>query len=128
MAQLDTGPIYEAIGRLIALRLDGDADGAFMYAEAADNWQTASIFKNQGNQILYRDPSIELCNRIDDAWLAEEPDKRWHVMQYSISAGKFDVAFLYPDELDLENESSFERSERILRARFGDKPIDYSNP
>jgi hypothetical protein len=128
MAQLDTGPIYEAIGSLIALLLDGDAEGAFMYAEAWDNCQEASIFKDIGNQIIYRGPSEELFNLIDEAWLAEEPDKRWQAMQYSISGGKFDVTFLYPDELDLENESSFERSERVLRDRFGDKPVDYSNP
>lgn len=128
MAQFDTGPIYEAIGLLIAGRLNGDAGDAFMYAEAADNWQTASIFKEIGNQIIYRDPSHELLDKIDDAWLAEDLDKRWQGMKFSISGGKFDVTFVFPDELDLENESSFERRDRILREKYGDKPVDYSNP
>jgi hypothetical protein len=128
MAQHETGPIYEAIGRLISNALDGDAEGAFMYAEAGDNWQEASIFKDIGSKILYRDPSDELFDRIDEAWLAEEPGKRWHGMEFSISGGKFDATFAYPDELDLDNESSFERRARVLRKKYGDKPIDYSDP
>lgn len=128
MADSTTGSILAEIGQLIVDSLgDYDPEGAFMYAEAGDMWQAPSIFKDLGNQVLYRNPTSELCDAIQRLWELAEPDKKWRALYYTMGNGSFDAQFKYPDELDL-TESEFERSERALIERYGEKPVDYSDP
>jgi hypothetical protein len=125
----DSGPHLERLGQLIAEVLrDGDAEGTFMYAEAGDQWVEVGIFKDMGEQVTYRHASDELEIAILDLWEAEtDIDKKWSVLHYTISNGKFSAEFQYPNDLD-SDESSYERRPRALAARFGDKPVDYSDP
>ena len=44
-------------------------------------------------------------------------------MTYVIDGGKFDASFLFQDDLD-PDEDKLDRQARLLRERFGDKPID----
>jgi hypothetical protein len=125
--QVEVGAIYEDIGRLVARDLGIDQEGAFLYVEAGRAWAEAGIYKDLGNQILYRDPSKELFDRIMDAWNATEANKKWEVMQYTIKDGSFQAQFQFSDDLDSE-EASHWRCKRVLRERYGDKPIDYSDP
>lgn len=127
MANVELGPIFAEIGQLLAADLRTDPDGGFMYAEAGEGWIEPSLFKDVGNRIIYREPSNALSDKLLQAWEAEEPDKRWAALRYEIASGRFTVSFIYPDELNAE-ESSFERSERVLKEKFGDKPVDYSDP
>lgn len=84
-----------------------------------------SIFKNRGNHVLYVEADYDLLSdALYDLWELEEPGKRWEELDYLIEGGKFDAAFIYPEEIDRE-ELSTERSARIARRRFGDKPIVY---
>ncbi|MEQ1549390.1 MAG: hypothetical protein ABL918_12210 [Chakrabartia sp.] len=128
MTEPTIGPILEEVGQLIADVLgDVEPEGAFMYAEAGDMWQGASIFKDLGDRVIYRDPSEELCDAIERLWVAAEPDKKWAVLSYTISDGTFDAQFKFPDDIDPE-DNSFERRERALSERYGDKPVDYTDP
>jgi hypothetical protein len=128
MTDTAVGPILEEIGQFIAKILhDHDPDGAFMYAEAGDMWQEISIFKDLGNQILFRFASMELSDAIQRLWEAEASDKKWATLCYTISTGKFDADFTFPEYLDAE-ENSMQRRARARIKRFGDKPVDYSAP
>ena len=102
----------------------GDSDGIFLYAEAGDGWYDYSVYKDQGAIVRYYRPSSELGDLIYEAWLLEDPSKRWAVMEFVVEGTKFDAYFRYPDEVDVE---SFEedRREIALRKRYGDKPVVY---
>ena len=103
----------------------GQPDGVYLYVEAGDGWVGPSLYKDEGSQVRYFDPGkSDLCDALFDAWYIEEPDKRWTVMHYTINGGKFDAKFDF-GELRRPGESGDDRRERVLRARFGDKPIIY---
>jgi hypothetical protein len=128
MTDQTTGLILAEIGQMIADVLqDENAEGAFMYAEAGDMWQEASIFKDLGNRVTFRFPSTELFGAVQRLWESADPDKKWAVLSYTISDGEFDAQFKYPEDIDPE-ESGFERREKAVAERYGDKPIDYSEP
>lgn len=118
------GPAYAEIGVELAEIVGGDADGAFIYAEAGDGWYDYSVYKDEGATVRYHRASPELGDLIYEAWLLEEPSKRWAVMEYQVNGTKFDAQFRYPEEVDVE---SFEedRREIALRKRYGDKPVIY---
>lgn len=127
MANTEIGPIFEEIGRLVARDVGEDPEGAFLYAEGGDGWIEAAIFKDMGDRVVYRDASTELFDKLGEVWEAEEPDKRWAALQYTISGGRFACSMQYPDDLAPE-EITGDRRRTALRALFGDKPIDYSDP
>jgi hypothetical protein len=117
-------PLFNEIGRQIFEDIGENPNGVFLYAEAGDGWVEPSIFKDKGSFVQYYSPSTQLCELIIEAWEAEPPDKRWVVMMYEIEGGRFDATFRFPEEIN-PDESSFERSESVLRQRYGDKPIRY---
>lgn len=122
------GLLIEQIGQLIAdLLPENNANEVFMYALVGDMWQETAIFHDLGNQVVFHFPSLELSEAIQELWELEEPEKKWSMLYYTISAGKFTADFLYPDDIDPE-EDSFERRQRIVAERYGEKPVDYSEP
>ena len=125
MPQASTGPILEKIGQMIADILDGEPEGAFMTAEAGEAWVEASIFKDLGDRVLFRGPDVALFEALLELREAEEPNKRWTTMSFTINNGRFDAQFGYDDDVD-QNEIGFERRERLLAERYGDKLVDYS--
>ena len=118
------GPLLSDIGGALARILGGDADGTFLYAEGGQGWMASGVFKEAGGSVRYYDPSRELGDLLLELWNAEEPDKRWAVMEYVITGAKFDVQFRFPDQID-PDESELERRPRALKRRFGDKPVIY---
>lgn len=118
------GSLLADIGREIAETVGGDPEGTYLYVEAGDGWYGASLFKDEGKVVRYFDPSSELDDLIYEFWRAEEPAKRWAVMEYEIKGTKFDALFRFPDEVDVE---SFDEDRRgiALRKRYGDKPVIY---
>jgi hypothetical protein len=127
MAKKSFEQLIQEIGNLLAEDIRSTPDGAFMYAEVVEGMIAASLFKDFGNKVIYRDPSVELEETLYDAWWATEADKRWRSMSYSIKEGRFAVSFGFPDEM-IDEETFHERVERVVQARYGDKPVDYEDP
>ena len=118
------GPLYGDIGGELADIVGGDPDGAYLYAEAGDGWIGAGVFKDEGESLRYFDPSASLCDLLLEAWRAEDPDKRWVVMEYEVKGTHFDAKFQFSDQVD-PDESEMSRRPRALERRFGDKPVIY---
>jgi hypothetical protein len=119
------GPLMNEIGQELVKITDGNPDGIFLYVEAGSGWIEPSIFKDDGQIINYLESDeTRLDDLLFDAWKAEPEDKRWSVMEYEISGGKFAVTFKYPEEVDVESIVE-DRREEILRARYGDRPVVY---
>lgn len=116
------GPLYSEVGGELAEIVGGDPDGAYLYAEAGEGWVSASVFKEEGKSVRYFKANWPLCDLIMKAWKAEEPDKRWAVMEYSVTGTSFDVKFKFPDEIDA-TKTEVERRPSALKARYGDKPV-----
>jgi signal peptidase I len=127
MANLELGPGYAEIALLAARDIRTDFDGTFLYVEAEEGRFGQSLFKDVGDKVIYRDGSSELTDKIIEVWEAEEPDKRWTVMHMTINAETFDASFGF-DEMFDENDPGFDHREVAIRERFGDKPVDYSEP
>lgn len=118
------GPMLGAIGEQVAADLGGNPDGIYIYAEVGDRWYSVYVFREEGDVVRYYDSSSELGLLVWDEWKAEDPDKRWSVMEYQIRGNKFDASFKFPDEVDVEDVET-DRREIALKRRYGDKPIIY---
>jgi hypothetical protein len=118
------GPILSKIGGELAQIVGGDPDGTFLYAEGGEGWMASGVFKDEGSSVRYFRPSRELGDLLLEVWNAEEPNKRWAVMEYEVQGTKFHVKFQFPEEIDPE-ESELERRPRALERHFGDKPVIY---
>jgi hypothetical protein len=127
MSNLELGPAYAEIAQLAARDIRADPEGTFLYVEAGDAWVEHSLFKDVGNSIIYRDGSNELSDKLLEIWEAEAPDKRWTVMQMTIHSASFDAEFGYNEMFD-EADPAFDHRNVAIKERFGDKPVDYSDP
>lgn len=56
------GSLYADIGGEIADIVGGDPNGAFLHAEVGEGWVFASVFKDEGSDVRYFDPSSELSD------------------------------------------------------------------
>ncbi len=118
------GPMLGAIGEQAASDLGGNPDGIYIYAEVGDRWYSVNLFRDEGDVVRYYDAHNELDHLVWDAWKAEDPDKRWSVMEYEIRGDEFDARFKFPDEVDVENVE-IDRREIALKQRYGNKTIVY---
>ncbi|WP_404371662.1 hypothetical protein AB5I39_04415 [Sphingomonas sp. MMS24-J45] len=120
------GDLYREIGRELAA-IVGDPDKTLLYVEADEGWVGPNVFKDEGNQIRYFDPSRKLTDLLFEVWTAEDPDKRWSAMEYTITGTKFTVEFVFPEKFgdDFDND---ERRELVLQRHYGDKPRVYPPP
>lgn len=124
------GDLYKAIGEEIAV-IVGDPDKTFLYVEAGEGWIGPSLFKDEGKQVQYYDANRKLNDLLLDVWEVEDPDKRWISMEYSVTGTKFQVTFKFADDFPpggLDEIGSDDLRERILNARYGDKPRIYPPP
>ncbi len=119
-----TGDMLNAIGQLLAEIIGEHPEGTYLYAEADEGSYEAGVFRDEGQQVLYYDPSDELFDALAELWESAEANKKWVVMEYEVQDGQFKAKFAYPDHVDSE-ESGFERRERALLERYADKPITY---
>lgn len=127
MAKVDLGPLYAEIAALAAEDIRADPDGTFLYGQAGPGWVEVALFKDLGDRVVYREGSEDIFMIVLEAWEAEDADKKWAVMQMVLADGKFQADFLFEDDLD-PDETEHDRRERILVARYGDKPVDYEYP
>lgn len=118
------GPILAKVGAELANIVANDPDGIFLYAEAGEGWVSAGVFQELADEVRYFRPSHDLTDLLFEHWDAEDPDKRWAVMEYVIVGTRFDATFLFPDQID-PKEGEMERRPRALERRFGDKPVIY---
>ena len=125
MPNAATERLLNEIGGLLAEDTAYPLDGTLLYAEVDRAMVGPSIFKNLGNQILYRRPDLDrLGGALLDLWEAQDGDDRWAEMEYLVRDGRFHVTYTYPDQINPEEEP-LDRRTRIVRAHFGDKPIVY---
>ena len=127
MVNIEMADILAGLGQHIAEIVEGNPDQCYIYAEADAGFQEAGVFRDVGDKVLYFDPDDELVDDIGRLLHAAEPDKKWAALHYDVQNGQFDAQFDYPDSFDPE-ETSDDRRERALRARFGDKPVIYPPP
>lgn len=59
-----------------------------------------------------------------ELWEAQEGNDRWTELEYVLREGLFEVAYIYPEEIDPE-EDILERRERSLLQQLGKKPVIY---
>ncbi|MFT3975900.1 MAG: hypothetical protein QM688_02105 [Sphingomonas bacterium] len=128
MENSETARLLAEIGLLLAKDTEYPLDDTLLYAVLDRGYVEASIFKNLGNQILYRWPDMDtLGDALLELWEAQESEPRWAEIEYLVKDGRFTVTYTYPDEIDpKENEDDmFARRTRIVRKYFGEKPIVY---
>ena len=121
----ETDLLLREIEQLLAEDESYPLNGTLLYARVASNSVAPSIFKDAGNQVVFRWPDLDrLGGALLDLWEAEEPDRRWAEIVYVIRDEKFEVEYMYADEIDSEEEL-LERRERVVRRYFGKKIITY---
>ena len=121
----DSEHLLNEIGRLLMADDQYPLEPTLLYAQLDINMIGESIFKELGNQFLYRWPVNErLPYALSELWELQEGDDRWAELKYVLRNGRFEVAYIYPEEIDPE-EDILERRERSLLRHFGEKPIVY---
>ncbi|MDP5277711.1 hypothetical protein Q9Q95_02140 [Sphingomonas sp. DG1-23] len=120
-----TEELLNLIGQLLAEDTEYPLDNTLLHAEVGRAFVGPSIFKDRGNHILYRDPDLDrLGDALLDLWEAQQDEKRWAELEYIVRNGRFEATFIYPEEIDLDEEP-LDRRTRIVAQYFGDKPIVY---
>ncbi|MBN8849035.1 MAG: hypothetical protein BGO24_12945 [Sphingomonas sp. 67-36] len=126
MENNETERLLVEIGRILAQDTEYPLDGTLLYARLDHAYVAPAIFKHLGNQILYRWPDLDvLGDALLELWEAQDSEPRWAEMEYLINGGKFSATYTYPDEIDPDDDDTFDRRDRIVRKYFGDKPIVY---
>jgi hypothetical protein len=120
------GPILAKIAAGLAHVAGPGPGDAFLYAEAHEEWVAPSIFKELDDRVAYRDVqgSDDIWEDILDLWYSESPDRKWNALVMTVSGTTFDARFLYSEGWD-EAEDEIIRRGRLLKAKFGDKPVVY---
>lgn len=127
MDATETGPLFSEVGQLVIQEIRDRANDIFLYAEVEPGVVAASIFEDSNDKVFYRRCSGELFDKILESWEALEPNKRWTTLTYTMTGERFSASFQFLEELD-PAEDHDDRRERVLKERYGDKPIDYSDP
>jgi hypothetical protein len=121
---LKLGPDYAEIGGLVAQDIERDPEGAFLYTEVEKGMIFTSIFIDIGDRVIYRSASQDLIDKIYKTWMKIRPNNRWATISYTITGGKFNASFQFPEEIK-ENEEAEDRLIRILKERYGEKPVEF---
>jgi hypothetical protein len=125
VAGTESEHLLKEIGELLMNDDEYPSEPTLLYAQLDYNMIGESIFKELGNQFLYRWPLNErLPYALLELWEAQDGRDRWSELEYVLRDGNFEIAYFYPDEIDPQ-EDVIERRERALRRHFGEKPIVY---
>lgn len=119
--------ILQDIGHILSNDIEYPLSNTLLHAEVTANMVGPSIFKDLGDHILYRETELDpLSDALLELWFAAPPKKRWAEIEYVIRNDKFEVKFIYPDEIAPRDiEDPLDRRDRIVREYFGNKPIVY---
>ncbi|RDV06072.1 hypothetical protein DXH95_01090 [Sphingorhabdus pulchriflava] len=118
------GEILNALGQHIFEIIGQNPDGSFLYAEVDDGAYEVAIFHDEGERVVYYDPDSDLFDEVMNLWETALEHEKWTVLEYDVRDGRFNSSYTYADQLD-PDEDSDERRDRLVRARFGDKPVIY---
>jgi hypothetical protein len=125
LAENESERLLNEIGGLLMKDAEYPLEPTLLYAQLDHNMIGESIFKELGNQFLFRWPVNErLPYALLELWEAQDGQDRWSELVYVLRDGQFEVVYFYPDEIDPQ-EDVIERRERALRRHFGEKPIIY---
>ena len=125
MANNKSEHLLDEIGQLLASDREYPLNDTLLYAKLVEGSSSPAVFKNRGNHVLYRRPDLEAWgDLLTDLWDEADPNKRWAEMEYLIRDGRFSIIYVYPDEID-PDEDPFDRRDRVVAKYFGDKPIVY---
>lgn len=117
-------PILNDIATLLAKDEECPLDRTLLYADVEPAVVGLAIFKDMGDHILYRRPRRDgLGDLLEELWEEFPSDKRWVDIEYFIRDGKFDVVFVYPEEMN--GKAGSDRREEVLHKYYGDKPVVY---
>jgi hypothetical protein len=117
-------PILEEIGQiaLSAAEDESEKDRVLIIAEAERAYQHVGLFFDAGDAVINQDFPHELDKAVERLWEAAAPDKKWQMLIYEIIDGRFTVEFLYPNDIDPEEDED-DRHDRIIDERFGNKKL-----
>lgn len=118
------GDILNALAQHLQEILGSDPDGSFLYAEVDEEGYEVAIFHDHGDKITYYDADDELFDEVINLWDSALDHEKWAVLEYDVRGDQFYSNFTYADQLDPE-EDSVERRQRLVNARYGDKPVIY---
>lgn len=125
MEHAKTETMLNSIGHMLMEDKEYPNQPTLLYAQLDRNAATEAVFKDLGNQLLYREfPNRRIFYTLLDLWESQDGPERWTDLEYVLRDGKFEVTYHYPDTLDPE-EDELVRRERALRRHFGEKPIVY---
>ncbi len=128
MPDNDAAQLLNEIGQLLAEDAEYPIDGTLLYAEVDKNFVAPSIFKDLGDHVLYRGPDLNnLGDALLDLWEAEDAARRWREIEYIVRGNKFHATFVYPEEID-PDEEPLDRRNRTVAKYFGQKRIVYPTP
>lgn len=125
MPNSETERLLKSIGSLLAEDTEYPLDGTLLYAAVGNNSVRPSIFKDGGDQVIYRSPDLDsIAPALLDLWEAENPDERWAEIEYFVRDGVFEAAYTYADEIDPDEDWN-EQRKRVLERYYGRRPIVY---
>ncbi len=125
MADANFEELLTEVGQLLAEDSEYPLEDTLLHAIVHRAFVSPSIYKNLDDHILNRDPDLDrLGDALLDLWEAQEGDERWEEIHYVVRSGRFEAIFVYPEEIDADEEP-IDRRERIVPQYFGNKPIIY---
>ena len=124
MEKTEQERLLDVIGESLMEDSEYPSEPTLLYAQLDHGMIGQSIYKDLGNQILFRCPIKDrLCEALLELWESQEGHERWSELEYVLRDGRFDVAYFYPDEIDpdedvLERRSSTHPCSRTTNFRI----------
>ena len=120
--------LLEMISTLLAEDVSYPLENTLLFAWFDEGAVAPSIFKKLQDRIVYRAPDLDvLADTLIALWEEQPKERRWAEMEYFIKDGKFDVKFVYPEELDPDEMMMAHRTQ-VVRRYLGTDPIYYPQP
>ena len=123
---------YQSLAQKIIVFCEKNPQKALLYAEVSDGVISADLFFSFPSEkiVNFRFAPKYLKDDIYEFWrVGDEKIKpcSWATLSFIVENGQFKVAFMYPDQLDPNEELSDRRPRKIVEY-FPDLPVDYSRP
>lgn len=125
MPRSATEELLNEIGQLLAEDREYPLAGTLLFARVDLNMVNPSIFKDRGNEIVYCHPDLHgLGDALLDLWDEQTGKDRWREIHYLVRDGRFEVTYVYPEDLD-DEEDWDNRRDKVVSSYFGEKPVRY---
>lgn len=85
---------------------------------------TISIYRDIEDRVIYYQPNKRFFEVLTDEWEAAPAHDKWGTLLFEVVGDDFNLMLQSPSELD-PTDLTFDRRERILKERYGEKPIEY---